>query len=137
MVVWQMPCESSSPPGSQLSQKAQSKDWAFLHFTSCKMSFGPASLSKSAPADLCLLEFSGEPFEQGISHATKLPGAVWNGEAGPKGGGLEARNTVVHRQTDKTARCRLTAPEFRANLLQFRTKPLKLPPKPAQLIAIC
>lgn len=30
MVVWQMPCESSSPPGSQLSQKAQSKDWAFL-----------------------------------------------------------------------------------------------------------
>ena len=60
------------------------------------------------------------------------PGAVWNGEAGPKGGGLEARNTVVHRQTDKTARCRLTAPEFKANLLQFRTKPLKLPPKPAQ-----
>ncbi len=32
MVVWQMPCESSSPPGSQLSQKAQSHDWAFLHF---------------------------------------------------------------------------------------------------------
>ncbi len=74
MVVWQMPCESSSPPGSQLSQKAQSKDWAFLHFTSCKMSFGPASLSKSAPADLCLLEFSGEPFEQGIPHATKTSG---------------------------------------------------------------
>jgi hypothetical protein len=46
--------QSRSPPGSQLSQKAQSNDWAFLHFTSCKMSFGPASLSKSAPADLCL-----------------------------------------------------------------------------------
>ena len=35
--------------------------------------------------------------EHGIPHATKLPGAVWNGEAGPEGGGQEARNTVVHR----------------------------------------
>jgi len=35
------------------------------------------------------VEIRGEPPEQGIPHATKLPGAVWNGAAGPKGGGQD------------------------------------------------
>ena len=39
MVVWQMPCESSSPPGSQLSQKAQSNDWAFLLYANLVVSY--------------------------------------------------------------------------------------------------
>ena len=43
-------------------------------------------------------ETGGEPFEQGIPHATSSSGTNWNGAAGPKGGGQEARNNVVHRQ---------------------------------------
>ncbi|MBU0914223.1 MAG: hypothetical protein KKF22_16950, partial [Gammaproteobacteria bacterium] len=31
------------------------------------------------------------------SHATSSSGTNWNGAAGPKGGGQEARNKVVHR----------------------------------------
>jgi hypothetical protein len=42
-------------------------------------------------------EIGGEPFEKGIPHATKTSGTFLNGEAGPKGGGQEARNKVVHR----------------------------------------
>jgi len=64
--------------------------------------------------------------KDGVS--TKTSGTFLNGAAGPKGGGQEARNTVVHRHVDKTTGCRLIAPEFKANLLQFRTNPLKSPP---------
>ena len=55
------------------------------------------------------VEIRGGPPEQGIPHATKLPGAVWNGAAGPEGGGQEARNNVVHRLADKRFCCLLIA----------------------------
>jgi hypothetical protein len=88
MVVWQMPCESSSPPGSQLSQKAQSNDWAFL------------LTSKSG----------GEPFEQGIPMRQIGREPIWTASAGPEGTNpTDGLSTVVHRQPDKTACCRLTA----------------------------
>jgi len=43
------------------------------------------------------LKSGGEPPEHGIPHATKTSGTFLNGAAGPKGGGQEARNKVVHR----------------------------------------
>jgi hypothetical protein len=111
MVVWQMPCESSSPPGSQLSQKAQSKDWAFLHFIPMR----PVRLERTGTAQPARRGEGRRPGIQNVWNvfgppkagpkgtnpmdevSTKTSGTFLNGAAGPKGGGQDARNNVVHR----------------------------------------
>ena len=100
MVVWQMPCESSSPPGSQLNGKALRESEGLFYLLRNRWW---TIRARHPPCDKLAGSQFGPPTagpagtnpRDGVS--TKTSGTFLNGAAGPKGEGQDARNNVVHR----------------------------------------